>query len=485
VRRWWDRFRVAVAAAGFNADSVDEVCVSALIMSRVFLMSRLTRLATMATVLLMTAEVLAWAAPAPWRPRRRRSEDGLRPGLHELKDLRRWPAEPAAPESIDPAKFRQALWGLCEGSITKRAAEHLADDVRSTANEAQVDAFLLGALVYRASRCNPQLTTPFGVGLLQLQPAMYAGNVRGGKLVYQVQQGEAWQERSRPLPHGGFHAELLKQSLHNLRVGAALLAMWNDQHPGIDQVFSHSVPHRSAVAHFGWGDVVRGTSGEDRVLIARRRLIERYLDKRPQPHPSSLGFPVVSPLEGTPRVAPSGPGEDREEGARAHRGMDLDATTGEPVVSLADGVVSFAGFDLPGRVPPQQVPPEALRQRRPALGPGGLFVCVRHAEGIVSCYMHLSSYQVRFRDQVKAGDRLGLVGRSGTVSSGSHLHLEIHVKGQPIDPAPILGPEWVIPPQDTVAHEVALRNQKLRLKHERRARWRATLAARRAAAAQR
>ncbi len=445
-------------------------------------MGHLSRFTTMVTVLWMSVEVLALAAPAPWRPRRRRSEDGLRPGLHELKDLRRWPAEPASPEPIDPARFRQALWALCERSITKRTAEHLADDVRSAASEAQVDAFLLGALAYRASRCNSQVTTPFGAGLLQIQPGMYTGNVRGGKLVYQVRVEESWQERSRPLPRGGFHPELLKQPLHNLRLGAALLAMWNDQHPSIDQVFSRSVPHRSAVAHFGWGDVVRGTGGEDRAFIARRRLIEHYLDKRPQPHQSSLGFPVVSPLEGTPRVAPSGPGEDREEGARAHRGMDLDATAGEPVVSLVDGVVSFAGFDLPGRVPPQQGPPEALRQRRPALGPGGLFVCVRHSESIVSCYMHLSSYQVRFRDQVKAGDRLGLVGRSGTVTSGSHLHLEIHVKGQPIDPAPILGLEWVIPPQDTVAHEVALQNQKLRLKHERRARWRAYLAARRAAA---
>jgi murein DD-endopeptidase MepM/ murein hydrolase activator NlpD len=385
---------------------------------------------------------------------------------------------------VDPAKFRQSLWALCEGSIVKRASDHLADDIRSAAGEAQIDPFLLGALVYRASRCNPQIATPFGIGLLQLQPAMYAGNVRGGKLVYQVRENESWQDRSRPLPRGGLHPELLKQPLHNLRAGAALLGMWSDQHPGIDEVFARSVPHRSAVAHFGWGDVVRGTGGEDRALVARRRMIERYLDHKPQAHQTSLGFPVVSPLEGTPRVAPSGPGEDREEGARAHRGMDLDATTGEPVFSLADGVVSFAGFDLPGRVPPQQVPPEALSGKRPALGPGGLFVCVRHAESIVSCYMHLSTYQVRLYDKVKAGDRLGLAGRSGTVSSGSHLHLEIHVKGQPIDPAPILGPEWVIPPQDTVAHEVAMANKKIRLKHERRARWRAFLEARREARSQ-
>ncbi|MGA9656341.1 MAG: M23 family metallopeptidase, partial [Polyangia bacterium] len=150
------------------------------------------------------------------------------------------------------------------------------------------------------------------------------------------------------------------------------------------------------------------------------------------------------------------------------------------------GVVWFAGFDLPGRVRPQPVPPEDLAQTpRPPLGPGGLFVCVRHGEGIFSCYMHLSSYRVHINDRVKAGDCLGAVGRSGVKSSGSHLHLEIHVKGDAIDPAPILGPELVIPPQDTVAHELAMQSKKLRLKHERRARWRAHLAARKDAGARR
>ncbi|HEX7598701.1 MAG TPA: M23 family metallopeptidase [Polyangia bacterium] len=447
---------------------------------------RLIPLFMFVAVTILAGEVLA-VTPTPWRARKRRSEDGLRPGLHELKDIRRWPAEPASPAAPpDPSRFRAALWAMCEGMATARAVSHLADDLREAAAEAAVDPFLLGALVYRASRCNPKLKTAFGIGLLQLQPSMAAANVRAGQLVYQVRQGEAWVEKTRPLPRGGMHPLLLTQPAHHLRVGAALLGMWQDQHPAIDAFFPGSVPHRSAVAHFGWGDVVRGTGGEDRALVARRRLIERYLDQPPVPHPSSLGFSVVSPLGGTPRVAPSGPGEDRAEGVRAHRGLDLDATTGEPVGSLADGVVWFTGFDLPGRVRPQVVPPEDLGQTpRPQLGPGGLFVCVRHVEGIFTCYMHLSSYNVHISDRVKAGDRLGAVGRSGTTSSGSHLHLEIHVKGEAIDPAPILGPDLAIPPQDTVAHDRAMQSKKLRLKHERRARWRAHLAARDQVAARR
>jgi murein DD-endopeptidase MepM/ murein hydrolase activator NlpD len=264
-----------------------------------------------------------------------------------------------------------------------------------------------------------------------------------------------------------------------LRLGAALLAMWQEQHPDIDGMFADSVPHRSAVAHFGWGDIVRGTGGEDRALNARRRVINRYLDSKVTPRKTELGFAVVSPLEGIPRVAPSGPGEDREEGVRAHRGLDIDATAGEPIGSIADGVVWFTGFDLPGRVPPRVVPAgELATTKRPELGPGGLFICIRHVPHIFSCYMHLQSYRVAINDRVKAGQIVANVGHSGIKVSGTHLHLEIHRDGDALDPAPILGPEFVIPPQETVAHDIAMANKQHRLVQERRTRWKARLAAR-------
>jgi len=401
----------------------------------------------------------------------------LRPGRHELKDPKRWPAEPESPPApIDEARFRAAFFGMCEGMASRRLLRRISGEILEVAAEASVDPFLLGALVYRGSRCAPALVTPFGTGLLQIQPRMIAANVRGTSLRYQVREDGEWKERSRPVPAGALSH--LQNSLVNLRLGAAILGMWQEQHPAIDEAFPGSVPHRSAVAHFGWGDVVRGTGGEDRAFIARRRLIERYLDKQVTPRPTDLGFAVVSPLEGVPRVAPSRPGEDREDGARAHRGLDIDATVGEPVASIADGVVWFCGFDLPGRVRPLVVPPDELATtKRPELGAGGLFVCVRHVPGIFSCYMHLSSYRVAINDRVKAGQIIANVGRTGTRVSGSHLHLEIHRDGKVIDPAPVLGPELVIPPQDTVAHDFAMASKKHRLMRERRARWKAHLEA--------
>ena len=418
----------------------------------------------------------------PWPLRKRRTEEGpLRPGVHEVKDLKRWPAEPESPPApIDEAKFRAAFAGLCEGMVSPRMLGRISDEIRQVAEAAKVDPFLLAALVYRESRCVPTLVTAFGTGLLQIQPRMIQGNVRDDSLRYLVRDGqpsEGWKEHTQPIPRGALSR--LQNSLINLRLGAAMLAMWQEQHPDIDGVFTDSVPHRSAVAHFGWGDIVRGTGGEDRALNARRRMINRYLDSKVTPHKTELGFEVVSPLEGIPRVAPSGPGEDREEGVRAHRGLDIDATAGEPIASIADGVVWFTGFDLPGRARPQVVPPDELATtKRPELGPGGLFICIRHVPHIFSCYMHLQSYRVAINERVKAGQIVANVGHSGIKVSGTHLHLEIHRDGDALDPAPILGPEFVIPPQETVAHDIAMANQKHRLVKERRARWKARLAER-------
>ena len=432
---------------------------------------------TLLGFLLSLGEDARGATRTPWPARKRRTENGLRPGLHQLKDIRRWPAEPASPKGpVDSRKFVAAIGAICVGVITARMARRLGEGILTAASDAGVDPFLLGALVYRQSRCNPRLESSFGVGVLQIQARMVQGNLRGTRLIYQVREKGAWVERTRSVPAGALSR--LKNMEINLRLGAALLGMWEEQHPAIDEVFPGNVPHRGAVAHFGWGDVVRGSGGEDRAYIARRRLLNHYLGVQGKVHPTSLGFSVVSPLEGEPRVATSGPGEDREEGARAHRGLDIDATSGEPIASLADGVVWFAGYDLPGREKPLVVLPEDLKKPRPPLGPGGLFLCIRHVPGIFSCYMHLSSYTVRINDRVKAGQVVGAVGRSGTHVSGAHLHLEIHREGKAIDPAPILGGDLVIPPRETLAHERALENQAHRLKLERRARRKARMAER-------
>ncbi|SCG56760.1 M23 family metallopeptidase [Micromonospora inositola] len=100
---------------------------------------------------------------------------------------------------------------------------------------------------------------------------------------------------------------------------------------------------------------------------------------------------------------------------KLHTGVDLVAPEGTPYVAIHAGTVTKAGW----------------------FGGYGYAVIVQHPDGSEAIYGHSSAVSVQEGQQVKAGDQLGLVGNTGH-SYGSHLHLEIHVNGQPLDPVPWL-----------------------------------------------
>ena len=362
--------------------------------------------------------------------RQRPSAVAPKRGIHELKDPGGWPAEPptvAGP--IDAARFDAAVVRMCGEVARDEGLPEVARVVREVAAETNSDPFMLAALAYRGSRCRPWLTSSSGVGLLQIKASMFAA---GAHL---------------PFPRADLERERLLDPAHNLRVGAALLAMWEAEHVAIDRAIG-STPHRTAVAHFFWGDKVWGATPEDRTLTARRRLIEAYGDAPIAFQPSSLELPITSPLEGAPRLGTSGLGVDRDGGERSHRGVDIDATIGEPVRAVADGVVQFAGVDMKSDHPalglfPRQV--KRWRRKTNMMGPGGLFVRVVHDGGVRSGYFHLNSFRVEAGQTVRAGEIIGTVGRTGVKASGSHLHFEVHRDGELKDPARFLS-AYVLPP---------------------------------------
>jgi Peptidase family M23 len=92
-----------------------------------------------------------------------------------------------------------------------------------------------------------------------------------------------------------------------------------------------------------------------------------------------------------------------------HRGIDIAAATGTPVLAAASGEVRFAG----------------------TAGSSGLTVSVRTADGRYdTSYLHLSSTSVREGESVAAGQRLGAVGITGTRSAAApHLHFGIRDAG--------------------------------------------------------
>src|SRR6476469_6171791 len=179
-------------------------------------------------------------------------------GIHELKDPAKWPVEPLAMANpLDAERFDAAVIKLCAEVAQDEGLPDVARAVREVSTETGADPFLMAALVYREGRCRPRLVSASGIGLLQIKPSMFAAGAR------------------LPFPRADLERERLLDPAHNLRVGAALLAMWEAEHVALDGALG-STPHRSAVAHFFWGDKVWGTTFEDRALTARRRLLEMY-----------------------------------------------------------------------------------------------------------------------------------------------------------------------------------------------------------------
>ena len=94
-----------------------------------------------------------------------------------------------------------------------------------------------------------------------------------------------------------------------------------------------------------------------------------------------------------------------------HEGQDIDAVYGTPVQATASGRVTIAG-----------------RQR----GYGNV-VYVDHGNGLSTRYGHLSEINVTVGQTVTRGQTIGLVGSTGR-STGPHLHYEVRINNQPVDP---------------------------------------------------
>jgi murein DD-endopeptidase MepM/ murein hydrolase activator NlpD len=97
--------------------------------------------------------------------------------------------------------------------------------------------------------------------------------------------------------------------------------------------------------------------------------------------------------------------------ARAHEGLDVSAPMGTPIEAPANGTVMSADWEA---------------------GYGNTIV-IDHGFGIVTKFAHASRLLVRVGQKVRRGDRIALVGNTG-LSTGPHLHYEVHVNGRPVNP---------------------------------------------------
>lgn len=152
-----------------------------------------------------------------------------------------------------------------------------------------------------------------------------------------------------------------------------------------------------------------GALGEQGVLLSSRlSMLEDQFSKR-----SALiaSTPTVWPVHGAVNSGFGVRADPFTGQAAYHEGVDISTARSEPVLATADGVVLRSGW----------------------AGEYGKAIEIAHGSRYTTLYGHLEETLVAEGQQVRRGDRVGLVGSTGR-STAPHLHYEVHVDGRAVNP---------------------------------------------------
>lgn len=116
------------------------------------------------------------------------------------------------------------------------------------------------------------------------------------------------------------------------------------------------------------------------------------------------GFLFFPPVKGTVT--------NRFDPVSKHYGIDIASIANEAVKATLDGTVLLANFT----------------------SETGYVIAIQHSNNLLSFYKHNSSLLKKPGDFVKAGDVIAIIGNSGELSSGPHLHFELWYNGSALDP---------------------------------------------------
>ncbi len=155
-----------------------------------------------------------------------------------------------------------------------------------------------------------------------------------------------------------------------------------------------------------------GDSGKQ-LSVLESLLFNRQLDRSATPSGEPIANSYITSGYGG-RADPFG------GGAAFHKGIDFHANIGDPVMAVADGVVSYAG----------------VRSGY------GKVVEVDHGNGYVTRYAHNSRLLVQVGDLVRSGQQVARAGSTGR-STGAHVHFEVWQDGRVLNPRKFLGEHGV------------------------------------------
>jgi murein DD-endopeptidase MepM/ murein hydrolase activator NlpD len=128
-------------------------------------------------------------------------------------------------------------------------------------------------------------------------------------------------------------------------------------------------------------------------------------------HKSNVAIPSINPVEAMRLTSQYGYRTDPFQGRRKnHKGLDIAGPVGSPIYATADGMVGRAQW----------------------VRGYGKYIEVEHGNAIQTRYGHMSAGQ-----RVRQGDLIGFMGSTGR-STGSHLHYEVRIGGEPVNPTSFL-----------------------------------------------
>lgn len=136
--------------------------------------------------------------------------------------------------------------------------------------------------------------------------------------------------------------------------------------------------------------------------------------------PAKVAFAIPSsnPVELMALSSNFGPRRAPVRGAsRFHKGMDIPGPVGTPIHATADGTIGRAQW----------------------VSGYGKYVEIEHGNSIETRYGHMSALNVTPGQRIRKGDVIGYMGSTGR-STGSHLHYEVRVGGEAINPTAFLAP---------------------------------------------
>ncbi|MBA3757050.1 MAG: M23 family metallopeptidase [Nitrosomonas sp.] len=191
-----------------------------------------------------------------------------------------------------------------------------------------------------------------------------------------------------------------------------------DKHNIVRQAPANSLVKRTALSYT---PRTGNQSAPKPVLVDDIKIISRASDESPEPLGHSTTPRAVTGIANIPSIWPvRGPltdgfgGRSNPFGGTSwefHKGQDISAARGAPVMATADGTVVSAGWKMGY----------------------GLVVYIYHGNGISTRYGHLSRIDVAEGQVIKQGEQLGLVGSTGR-STAPHLHYEVRVDNYPMNP---------------------------------------------------